>query len=412
MVKAPSAYDIRRRFLLALKPSISSAVIKLGITAEANDLEDIFRKAHATEQAEIYETWDETRGARLSIESQQKPKETRRAVPKGPTPSVSYKVKPNTTSAKPKHDKDKAVECFICKRKGHYSNKCPNRSTSGKAAKAHAEELSDNERDAEADAEESDQDSLATISEEESNQEEDSDSRLSSGQESELSLNNWGPRSCMTEIPTDNRYIKYDEPSHTTKRTLADLSSFEGLNDTDWDRTLMGQRTCPEITTKDNTQVIEIFHCAVVHLCKDDHKDIMESSRVTKPSQNEEKVAYRQRATKEIGPLRMADGPARDFKRLGVIEGYMRINGNLAHVLLDCGSTLDMIAANYAAVHKLDMFQLKKPIKLQMAMSGSHSVIQYRAWATLQVGKLMQTCYFDVVNLDRYNIILGTQGDP
>ena len=67
-----------------------------------------------------------------------------------------------------------------------------------------------------------------------------------------------------------------------------------------------------------------------------------------------------------------------------------------------------MIAANYAVVHKLDMFQLKKPIKLQMATSGSCSVTQYGAWAKLQVGELTQTHYFDVVNLDRYNAILGT----
>jgi hypothetical protein len=83
-----------------------------------------------------------------------------------------------------------------------------------------------------------------------------------------------------------------------------------------------------------------------------------------------------------------------------VIKGYMRVNGHKAHVLLDCGSTLDMISANFTAVHKLEMFQLKKPLKLQMAMSGSRSIINYGAKAELHVGALKEQQYFDMVNLD------------
>jgi hypothetical protein len=91
-----------------------------------------------------------------------------------------------------------------------------------------------------------------------------------------------------------------------------------------------------------------------------------------------------------------------------MIEGYMRVNGHKAHVLLDGGSTLDMILANFAAVHKLEMFQLKKPLKLQMATSGSRSIINYGAKAELHVGALKEQRYFNVVNLDRYHVILGT----
>jgi hypothetical protein len=49
----------------------------------------------------------------------------------------------------------------------------------------------------------------------------------------------------------------------------------------------------------------------------------------------------------------------------------MCVNGHKAHVLLDGGSTLDMISANFTAVHKLDLFQLKTLLTLQMATSGS-----------------------------------------
>ena len=134
--------------------------------------------------------------------------------------------------------------------------------------------------------------------------------------------------------------------------------------------------------------------------------DYIELSKVS--DVNLEMVAYRQRAMKDIRPPRVEDGPKRDFKHLGVIEGYMCINGQKAHVLLDGGSMLDMVSANFAPVHKLNMFQLKKPVKLQMATSGSCSVINYGAQAKLQVGGFKQSRYFDVVNLDRYHVILGT----
>ncbi|KIL56329.1 hypothetical protein M378DRAFT_39106, partial [Amanita muscaria Koide BX008] len=74
-----------------------------------------------------------------------------------------------------------------------------------------------------------------------------------------------------------------------------------------------------------------------------------------------------------------------------------------AHV--DCSSTLDMISANFAAAAKLDTFQLKEPVKLQMATSGSKSTINFGAWAEIQIGHFSQKRYFDIVNLDRYEAI-------
>lgn len=81
----------------------------------------------------------------------------------------------------------------------------------------------------------------------------------------------------------------------------------------------------------------------------------------------------------------VGDAPKRNFRCMGVIEGYMHINRHKAHVLLDGGSMLDMISANFTTIHKLEMFQLSKPLKLQMAMSGSRSMINYGARAELHV---------------------------
>ena len=86
----------------------------------------------------------------------------------------------------------------------------------------------------------------------------------------------------------------------------------------------------------------------------------------------------------------------------------MRVNRHKAHILLDGGSTIDMISVNFASIHKLDLFQLKKPVRLQMATSGSHSIINFGVKATLECGDYSQAHYFDVVNLDRYQVVLGT----
>ena len=117
-----------------------------------------------------------------------------------------------------------------------------------------------------------------------------------------------------------------------------------------------------------------------------------------------EQVAFRHRATKD---LRTEDGPARNFKNPGVMEGFIRIGEIKAHVLLDCSSTLDMVSVNYATTTKMDMFQLKKAVGLQMATSGSCTTIQFGTCTEIKIGEFHQKRYFDVVNLDRYDAILG-----
>ena len=120
----------------------------------------------------------------------------------------------------------------------------------------------------------------------------------------------------------------------------------------------------------------------------------LRTSRAEESSSDQ--VAFRNRATKD---LRTEDGPARNVKNPGVMEGFVRISEIKAHILLDCGSMLDMVSVNYAATSKLDMFQLKKPVRLQMATSGSHTMIQFSARAEIRFGEICQKQYFDVVNL-------------
>jgi hypothetical protein len=202
-----------------------------------------------------------------------------------------------------------------------------------------------------------------------------------------LSLNDWAcaARICKgSDSKDDNDYIIYrGEPF-----------LINGPDLEDWSET-----TDTPLAPNDAAGLFSM----AMHIVKEEEAAKSSKIDTTQPEQ----VVYCQRATKDLTPYRTEDGPKRDFKHLGIIQGYMRINGHKAHVLLDGGSTLDMISTNFAVVHKLDMFQLKKPIKLQMATSGSCSVINYGARAELHIGELKEQHYFDVVNLDRYHAILG-----
>jgi hypothetical protein len=96
------------------------------------------------------------------------------------------------------------------------------------------------------------------------------------------------------------------------------------------------------------------------------------------------------------------------WNRVDMMWGYMRKDsGYNTHILLDCGSTLDMVSANYVATSKLDMFQLEKPVRLQMATSGSRTTIQFGICAEIKFSEFRQKRYFDVINLDKYDAILG-----
>jgi hypothetical protein len=58
---------------------------------------------------------------------------------------------------------------------------------------------------------------------------------------------------------------------------------------------------------------------------------------------------------------------------------------------------------------KLDVMQLENPVTLQRGMVGSCSVINFGAKAHVKLGLVIEDdIYLDVVNIDHYNMIIGT----
>jgi hypothetical protein len=87
----------------------------------------------------------------------------------------------------------------------------------------------------------------------------------------------------------------------------------------------------------------------------------------------------------------------------------VKVNGIEAYALLDTGSTTMSITYDFAHVAKLSVIQLENPVLLQLGTIGSQSIINYGARTHLELGPISEDdAYLDVVNIDWYDIIIGT----
>ena len=67
-----------------------------------------------------------------------------------------------------------------------------------------------------------------------------------------------------------------------------------------------------------------------------------------------------------------------------------------------------MLSPNFITVAKIEPFPLDKPIEIQLAVTGSKSVINYGANMTIKYEGRESKEYFDNINIDYYDAILGT----
>jgi hypothetical protein len=86
----------------------------------------------------------------------------------------------------------------------------------------------------------------------------------------------------------------------------------------------------------------------------------------------------------------------------------VRIHGHPARALVDSGSQGDFISTTLADQLKLPRLNLDKPVKLQLAVQGSRSVINLQTEARFQFEGIDEDRRFDIINLNNYDMILGT----
>jgi len=91
------------------------------------------------------------------------------------------------------------------------------------------------------------------------------------------------------------------------------------------------------------------------------------------------------------------------------MAALVKVNGLKAYALLDSGSMTVSIMHDFACVAKLKVMQLENPVPLQLGTVGSQSIINYGARTCLELGPIIDSnAYLDVVNINRYDMIIGT----
>ena len=79
-----------------------------------------------------------------------------------------------------------------------------------------------------------------------------------------------------------------------------------------------------------------------------------------------------------------------------------------AHCLLDSRSEGVLLSPEFMRATGIKTFALEKPIALQLACISSQSMINYRTHVTIKIGRKVVEEYFDIANVEHYDMILGT----
>lgn len=100
--------------------------------------------------------------------------------------------------------------------------------------------------------------------------------------------------------------------------------------------------------------------------------------------------------------------PRRDKGLQATLCALININGLLAYTLFDSGSTTDSITPEFSRASQAKLVKLDEQVVLQLGCAGSRSKINYGTWAPVRLGSINEEVYFDIVNLDRYDCVIGT----
>ncbi|KAI0044588.1 hypothetical protein FA95DRAFT_1459465, partial [Auriscalpium vulgare] len=90
------------------------------------------------------------------------------------------------------------------------------------------------------------------------------------------------------------------------------------------------------------------------------------------------------------------------------MAAYVEVNGVKAYALFDTGSTTVSVTPDFARVSRIPLTALENPVTLQLGCVGSRSKINFGATVNISVGPVSEAHYVDIVNIDRYDMIVGT----
>lgn len=86
----------------------------------------------------------------------------------------------------------------------------------------------------------------------------------------------------------------------------------------------------------------------------------------------------------------------------------VNINGRPARALLDSGSLGDFLSSTLADQLSVKRENLETPLLLQLAIQRSRSKVNTWASVKLEYQEINETRTFDIININNYDVILGT----
>jgi hypothetical protein len=108
--------------------------------------------------------------------------------------------------------------------------------------------------------------------------------------------------------------------------------------------------------------------------------------------------------------LQRGSAVTKDFKRVipKPVVVTVSMNGRPARALIDSGSLSDFMSVTLADQLKVNKVELTKPIVVQLTVQGSRSKVNYGTRVQLRYQSINEQRYFDVINLQHYDLVLGT----
>jgi hypothetical protein len=122
-----------------------------------------------------------------------------------------------------------------------------------------------------------------------------------------------------------------------------------------------------------------------------------------KTSKNDGNMLLKMRKSSKI-----LERPIHSRKETQTFIIMVKVNSQKAVALLDSGCTTDAVTLELTRIVGLKIYELKEQVQLQLGTRGSQAKINYGMKACIKYGPIEMCQYLDIVNIDRYNVTLGT----
>ncbi len=89
------------------------------------------------------------------------------------------------------------------------------------------------------------------------------------------------------------------------------------------------------------------------------------------------------------------------------LTAEVNIGGVDAFILFNSGAETDALSPDFIRACHIPLLKLLNPLVLQMGTKGSHSCVYYGTNVDIIIHGVKDSHYFDIVNIDCYNMVLG-----